>query len=38
MEQDFKDPYSAKYFFGLIAVLALPTLPALLTAFDLIVN
>ncbi len=36
MDHEFKDPYSAKYFFGLLAVLALPTLPAILTSLDLL--
>lgn len=31
MEQGFQDPYNVKYFFGFIAVLSLPTLPAILT-------
>ena len=31
MEQGFQDPYNVKYFFGFMAVLALPTLPAILT-------
>lgn len=35
MEPGYKDPYSAKYFFGLIVALGLPTLPASLTLFSL---
>lgn len=31
MEQDFKDPYSFKYFVGFLVVMGLPTLPASLT-------
>lgn len=31
MEQGYQDPYNVKYFLGFIAVLALPTLPAILT-------
>ncbi len=28
---EFKDPYNFAYFLGLVSVLALPTLPAILT-------
>lgn len=30
-DSDFKDPYNVFYFLGLLAVLGLPTLPAILT-------
>lgn len=38
MDHEFKDPYSAKYFFGLLLVLALPTLPAILTSLGILLN
>ncbi len=38
MDHEFKDPYSAKYFFCLLAVLLLPTLPAILTSLELFVG
>ncbi len=38
MGREFKDPYSAKYVFVLLLVLALPTLPAILTSLGILLN
>ncbi|ABM02737.1 conserved hypothetical protein [Psychromonas ingrahamii 37] len=35
-EENFKDPYSIRYFLGFLVVMLIPTLPAALTLFKVL--
>jgi len=37
-EENFKDPYSMRYFLGFVLVMLIPTLPATLTLIKVLSN